>query len=176
MAGSAKIEDTSMIRNTFLSALTLFGLAFFLAPGFAAANFECPHPLKPSAPTRLAEIKSQLPDGKAMADVGRLTATINILRQEGMPKTQIIDDLVSAYCPMVARESALTDAEKAAGVRRFSEQITHLVYSLESGLDIIINVPFTPDVVDAINAKARKQGLSGPAWISMTVENALQLE
>jgi tetratricopeptide repeat protein len=53
--------------------------------------------------------------------------------------------------------------------------LTHLI-SLESGLDIIINVPFTPDVVDSINAKARKQGLSGPAWISMTVENALQLQ
>jgi hypothetical protein len=49
-----------------------------------------------------------------------------------------------------------------------------LVYSLESGLDVIINVSLTPDVVDAINATARKQGLSGPAWIAMTVENALQ--
>lgn len=163
--------------NKFLSLLSLAFISFaFLVPGAAAAKFECPSPLKPSAPAKLAEIKSQLPDDKAMTDVGRLTATIDILRREGMQKSQIIDHLIGAYCTMVTQESLLTDAEKAANVRRFAGKVTYLVYSLESGLDVIMNVPFTPDVVDAINAKARKQGLSGPAWIAMTVENALQLQ
>ena len=116
-----------------------------------------------------------LPDDNAMADIGRLTATVGTLRQDGMSKSQIIEHLVGVYCPMVAQESSLTEAEKNAHIRRFIGQVTQLVYSFESGLDIIINVPFTPDVVDAINARARKQGLSGPAWIAMTVENALQL-
>jgi hypothetical protein len=163
-----------MIRIPSLLSIAFFGLAL-LVPGAAAAKFECPSPLKPSAPATLAEIKSQLPDVKAMTDVGRLTATIDVLRQKGLPKTGIIDHLIGAYCPMVAQEGSLSDAEKTVSVRRFSGQVTHLVYSLESGLDIIINVPFTPDVVDAINTKARKQGLSGPAWIAMTMENALQL-
>jgi hypothetical protein len=163
-----------MTKIAFL--LTFFGLALFLVPTSAAAKFECPSPFKPSTPAKFTEIKSLLPDGKAMADVGRLNATIDILRREGMPKSQIIDHLISAYCPMVAQESSLTEAEKSADVRRWAGWMTQLVYSLESGLDIIINVPFTPDVVDAINAKARKQGLSGPAWISMTVENALQFQ
>jgi hypothetical protein len=163
-----------MIRIPSLLSFAFFGLAL-LAPGAAAAKFECPSPLKPSAPATLAKITSQLPDRTAMADVGRLTTTIDVLRREGLPKSGIIDDIIGAYCPMVAQEGSLSDTEKTVNVRRFSGQITHLVYSLESGLDIIINVPFTPDVVDAINAKARKQGLSGPAWIAMTVENALQL-
>ena len=68
----------------------------------------------------------------------------------------------------------MTEAEKTALVRRFSGQVTRLVYSLESGLDIIINVPLTPDIVDAVNSIAGKQGLSGPAWIAMTIDNALQ--
>ncbi len=75
---------------------------------------------------------------------------------------------------MVVREAPLTEAEKAARVRRFTGQVTKLVYSLESGLDIIINVPLTPYVVDAVNSVAKKQGLSGPAWIAMTIEYALQ--
>jgi hypothetical protein len=75
---------------------------------------------------------------------------------------------------MVVGETPLTDAEKAALVRRFTGRVTRLVYSLESGLDIIINVPLTPDVVDAVNSLARKQGLSGPAWIAMTIDYALQ--
>jgi hypothetical protein len=161
-----------MIRIPSLLSIVFFGLAM---PGAAAAKFECPSPLKPSAPATLEEITSQLPDRTAMADIGRLTKTIDVLRREGLPRSGIIDHIIGAYCPMVAQEGSLTDAEKTANVRRFSGQITHLVYSLESGLDIIINVPFTPDVVDAINTKARKQGLSGPAWIAMTVENALQL-
>jgi hypothetical protein len=164
-----------MIKISSLLILTIFSF-MLLVPGVAEANFECSPPLKPVAPAKLAEMKSLLPDGKAMADVGRLTATINVMRNEGIPKSQIIDQLIGAYCPTVAQQSSLTEAEKNASVRRFSGQITHLVYSLESGLDVIINVPFTPDVVDAINAKARKQGLSGPAWISMTIENALQLQ
>jgi hypothetical protein len=74
----------------------------------------------------------------------------------------------------VAREAPLTEVEKTDLVRRFTGQVTRLVYSLESGLDIIINVPLTPDVVDAVNGIAGKQGLSGPAWIAMTIDNALQ--
>ena len=109
-----------------------------------------------------------------MGSVERLNSTIDTLRRDGMAKSRIVSHLVGAYCPMVAQESSLTETEKAANVRRFAGQITQLVYSLESGLDVIINVPLTPDVVDAINATARKQGLSTPAWIAMTVENALQ--
>jgi hypothetical protein len=41
-------------------------------------------------------------------------------------------------------------------------------------LDIIINVPLTPDVVDIVNATAKKQGLSATAWIAMAIDNALQ--
>jgi len=86
-----------------------------------------------------------------------------------MSKSLIIDHLVGVDCPMVAQE-----AEKNAHLRRFTGQVTQLVYSLESGLDIIINVPLTPDVVAVLNETASKQGLSGAAWIAMTVENALQ--
>ena len=166
-----------MKTSTLLCGLTCFGLMLTAMPqaSVAAENFECPLPVKPTTPAKLQEIQRLLPDGNAMADIGRLTATVGTLRQDGMSKSQIIDHLVGVYGPMVAQESSLTEAEKNAHLRRFTGQVTQLVYSFESGLDIIINVPFTPDVVDAINARARKQGLSGPAWIAMTVENALQL-
>jgi hypothetical protein len=75
---------------------------------------------------------------------------------------------------MVAQESSLTEAEKTRASSAFHRQVTQLVYSLESGLDIIINVPLTPDVAAILKATASKQGLSGAAWIAMTVENALQ--
>jgi hypothetical protein len=164
----------AMTKIPLLLGLTVFSLNPLILPSFAAEKFECPATLKPSTPAKLEEIKGLLPDGNAMADVGRLNSTIATLRREGMPNMRIIDHLVTAYCPVVAQESSVTNADKLARVRRFAGQVTRLVYSLESGLDVIINVPLTPDVVDAINTTARRQGLSGPAWIAMTVENALQ--
>jgi hypothetical protein len=162
----------AMTRIQFLLSLTLFSLT--LVPAVAAEKFECPSPFKPNTPAKLEEIKGLLPNVNAMADIAQLNVTIDTLRREGMPKNLIIDHLIGAYCPMIAQGTSLTESEKAAVVRRFSGQVTRLVYSLESGLDIIINVPLTPDVVDAVNRIAGKQGLSGPAWIAMTIDNALQ--
>jgi hypothetical protein len=165
-----------MNKSALLCGLAFFGLILTAMPpaGVAAEKFECPVLLGPDAPAKLQEIQRLLPDGNAMTDPGRLNATVDTLRRDGMPKRLIIDHLVGAYCPMVAQESSLTEAEKTARLQHFTGQITRLVYSLESGLDIIINVPLTPDVVAVLNATATKQGLSGAAWIAMTVENALQ--
>ena len=155
----------------------LLGFAFSvltIAPAVAADKFECPSPFKPNTPAKLEQIKGLLSGANAMSDLNQLSATIATLRREGMSKRLIIDHLIGAYCPTVAREASLTVAEKAARVARFSGQVTRLVYSLESGLDIIINVPLTPDIVDAVNTIAKKQGLSGPAWIAMTIDDALE--
>jgi hypothetical protein len=165
-----------MNKGTPLWGLICFGLMLVaIQPASAAAeNVECPLPIKPTTPARLQEIQRLLPDTNAMADIGRLNATIGTLRQDGMSKSQIVDHLVGAYCPLVAQDISLTEAEKTARLQRFTSQVTQLVYSLGSSLDIIINVALTPDVVALINATASKQGLSGAAWIAMTVEKALQ--
>jgi hypothetical protein len=161
-----------MTKVLFLLSLVLSMLT--LEPAVAAEKFECPNPFTPTTPAKLEQIKSLLPDVNAMANIGQLTNVIGTLRREGMSKSLIVDHLIGTYCPMVARENAITDAEKATLVRRFSGQVSMLTYSLESGLDIIINVPLTPDVVDAVNTIAKTQGLSGSAWIAMTIDNALQ--
>ena len=165
-----------MNKSALIFSLTLSGLMLTAMPsaGAAAEKFECPLAVKPTTPAKLQEVQRLLPDGNAMANIERLNATIGTLRQDGMSKSQIIDHLVGVYCPMVAQESSLTEAEKSAHLRRFTGQVTQLVYSLESGLDIIINVPLTPDVVALLNATASKQGLSGAAWIAMTVDNMPQ--
>ena len=161
-----------MIRTAFALSLALSTLR--VLPALGAEQFQCPLPSNPNNPAKLEQIKGLLPDVNTMTNIEQLSASIATLRRDGMSKSLIIDHLVGAYCPLVAREAPLTEAEKTDLVRRFTGQVTRLVYSLESGLDIIINVPLTPDVVDAVNSVARKQGLSGPAWIAMTIDNALQ--
>jgi hypothetical protein len=161
-----------MTKAVFALSLTLAALA--VSPAVGAERFQCALPSNPNNPAKLEQIRGLLPDANTMSNIERLNAAIATLRRDGMSKSLIIDHLVGAYCPMVVREAPLTEAEKAALVRRFTGQVTRLVYSLESGLDIIINVPLTPDVVDAVNSVAKNQGLSGPAWIAMTIDYALQ--
>ncbi|MEH2515653.1 hypothetical protein V1279_001226 [Bradyrhizobium sp. AZCC 1610] len=161
-----------MTRILRLLSSILFMLT--IVPAVGADKFECPSPFKPNTPAKLEQIKGLLPGANAMSDISQLSATIATLRREGMSKRLIVDHLIGAYCPMVVQEGSLTDAEKAGRVARFSGQVTRLVYSLDSGLDVIINVPLTPDIVDAVNDMAKKQGLSGPGWIAMTVDDALQ--
>jgi hypothetical protein len=162
------------VMTRFAHLLSLAFSMLTVVPAVAADKFECPSPFKPNTPAKLEQVKGLLPNANVMANINQLSDTIATLRRDGMSKRLIVDHLIGAYCPMVVQEAALTDAEKAARVARFSGQVTRLVYSLESGLDVIINVPLTPDIVDAVNGIAKKQGLSGPAWIAMTIDDALQ--
>ena len=161
-----------MIKTAFSLSLAL--CALMASPALGAEQFQCSSFFRPNNPAKLEEIRGLLPNADTVTNIERLSATIASLRRDGMSKSLIIDHLVGAYCPMVVREAALDDTEKAARVRRFAGQVTRLVYSLESGLDIIVSVPLTPDIVDSVNNAAKKQGLSGPAWIAMTIDNALQ--
>jgi len=147
---------------------------FTIAPAIGAGKFECPSPFKPNTPAKLEQVKGMLPTANAMPDLNQLTAIITALQREGMSKRLIVDHLIGAYCPTLAQETSLTDAEKTSRVARFSGQVTRLVYSLGSGLEIIVNVPLTPDIVEVVNEIAKKQGLTGPAWIEMTIDDALQ--
>jgi hypothetical protein len=150
-----------------------FTLSMF-TPAIGADKFECPSPFKPNAPAKLEQVKGMLPAANATPDINQLTAVITALQREGMSKRLIVDHLIGAYCPTVAQESSLTEAEKASRIARFSGQVTRLAYSLGSGLEIIVNVPLTPDIVEVVNDIAKKQGLTGPAWIEMTIDDALQ--
>jgi S-methylmethionine-dependent homocysteine/selenocysteine methylase len=161
-----------MIKTALGLSLALCALV--APPALGAGQFQCPSFSRPNDPAKLEQIRGQLPNADTMTNIERLSATIASLRRDGMSRSLIIDHLVGAYCPMVVREAAVDDTEKAALVQRFTGQVTRLVYSLESGLDIIVSVPLSPDIVDTVNSVAKKQGLSGPAWIAMTIDNALQ--
>ena len=161
-----------MIKTALGLSLALCALV--APPALGAGQFQCPSFSRPNDPAKLEQIRGQLPNADTMTNIERLSATIASLRRDGMSRSLIIDHLVGAYCPMVVREAAVDDTEKAALVQRFTGQVTRLVYSLESGLDIIVSVPLSPDIVDTVNSVAKTQGLSGPAWIAMTIDNALQ--
>jgi hypothetical protein len=158
------MKNHLMNKSTLLCGLTCLGLMLtaMVPVGAAAEKFECPLAVEPTTPAKLQELRQLLPDSNAMANIGRLTATVGTLRQDGMSKSQIIGHLVGVYCPMVAQESSLTEAEKNAHLRRFTGQVTQLVYSLESGLDIIINVPLSPDLSQYSTQRRANKAFQAP--------------
>lgn len=142
------------------------------APAVAASGFECP--TKPLEVAGDARIQATLPKGDALDNVEAMNTAVTTLRGQGVNPVLIIDGMIAAYCPNVAKRSGLTDAQKATLANRFAARLTRTVYALDGADAVILDVAFPPAAVDAINAKAQAGGVSSEAWIRKTVESALK--
>jgi hypothetical protein len=107
----------------------VLGLA---GPAFA---LECPAAQKLTRPGVLQETQAQINNVAnllATGDVGnRVPAIIADLRRRypGVENAEVVNYLMAAYCPIVARLSGLSDAEKQARMDRFVSQLSQIVYS-----------------------------------------------
>jgi len=156
-----------MTRRALVGAAMVTLVA--IAPVAASAAFECPVPAPGAAPAQSQAIKAALPAGDAFADLTKLNAAVASLRSQGIGNAIIIDNLIAAYCPTVADNAALTEAQKREAVRRFAGQITRTVYGLESEDAVILDVPFPPNVIAAINARAAAAKISPEAWVAKAI-------
>jgi hypothetical protein len=158
-----------------LVSLALLGLSISVEPARAVnTTFECPRTFAPSSPAKRQNVQRLLPEGDPLDDVDRLNATIDALRRDGLSRSQIINHLIGAFCPVVAQNTSLSDAEKVEHVRLFAGKIAAIVSSYENETRIIIDVPLKPDVVDAVTTIAHKDGVSVGDWIARTVEAGLR--
>ncbi len=114
------------------TALAL-SLGAVLALPAAARAFECPAPQAASGPGVLRETPAQIrgtADLLAGGDAGnRVPVIVAELRRRhpGVRNAALVNYLVTAYCPVVARLSGLSDAEKRSRVDRFATQALHVV-------------------------------------------------
>lgn len=114
-----------------------------------------------------------LPVSDQLDHPASLNATVDKLREQGLSNTMIVDSLIGAYCPLVAKDMMLNDAQKTARMQSFSLKATRAVYAIESAERIFLDVPLRPDVVDAVNAKARAAGLSPQDWVAQAIGKVL---
>jgi len=159
----------------YVQFLSLTAVACALAasqPALAAGAFECP--AKPLAVPQDARVQAALPTGNAFQNVDALNASVDKLRTEGVNPILIIDGLITAYCPVIAAETQWTDAQKATRFNRFAARVTRTVYSLDGADEVILDVPFPPAIVDAINTKAKAAGISAQDWVRTAVDGALK--
>lgn len=125
--------------------------------------------MKPSA----AEMTALLPVGDPLDEPAKLDAAIDAMRAQGLGSASIIDGLIGTYCPIVAENASLSDAQKTSRLQRFAVRLTRLVYSFEGADEIILDVPFSPPVVDAIKAKAAEAGMTPEKWVATVVDTGL---
>jgi hypothetical protein len=140
----------------------------------SAAPLVCPAKIVAADSAQVPQITSAIPPGDALDDVAKLNAVVSTLRTRGIGSAIIIDNLISAYCPVVAANAALNDQQKTAQMRRFASKIVRIVYGLDSGDDIILDVPFKPDVMNVINSKAIAERLAPEEWVANAVGSYLK--
>jgi hypothetical protein len=140
----------------------------------ARSGFVCPKTIEGTTPDKRGEIRALLPSGNALDNPAQLRIGIDELKRLGLSNTLIVDHLIGAYCPTVAQNTSLSDAQKATQIRQFAGRITAIVYSEEDVSDIVLNVLLSPSIVDQVNLKAQASGLSVEGWLSKTIETAVQ--
>ena len=158
--------------KTLALALGISAAALFSGPSLAAP-FTCPTPSLVGV-SQPADIASLLPSGDALDDVVKLNAGVAALRARGVQAAVIVDRLIGNYCTAQLANASLTDAQRTARVRGFAARIVRIVYALDSADAIILDVAFPPDMVNAINAKAKAAGVSPEDWVVDAVISVLQ--
>jgi hypothetical protein len=154
-----------MMRKVVLAALA--ALLFVCGSVRESAALVCPVPQAGDAGAAIAS-------GEALDDAAKRDAAIAALRGKGVGNGAIVDSLVAAYCPAVERDSALTEAQKRAKVRRFAARVARTVYNFQDVEAVILDVPFAPDVAAQINARAAAEKVSPEAWVAEAITRALK--
>jgi hypothetical protein len=118
-----------MLRVATLAAAVLLGSAAL--PAFA---LDCPKP-QPTAkpgilketPAQMTAVGKQLASGDTFNAIASTTADLRI-RYPGVENAEVVNYLVTAYCPAVAADSKLSEAQKKAAVDAFAAQVMRQVY------------------------------------------------
>src|SRR5271165_1212036 len=120
-----------LLRAARCALITLIAGASLVVPAFA---LECPTPQPLAKPGVLKETPAQIEaTGKMLStgDVGQQTqAVIADLRSRypQVENAEIANYLITAYCPVIAQTTALSEAEKKAQLDGFVSQLMQKLY------------------------------------------------
>jgi hypothetical protein len=95
---------------------------------------ECPMPQPAGAPDAIQETPAQISDLTNLLGSGDLGNRIPIIvrdlrsRHPNAPGGEVVNYLVTAYCPVVNRLDGLSDNEKQARIEAFTSQVVQAAY------------------------------------------------
>ena len=155
-------------------AIACFALCLCAGQNHAAAGpLVCPTgAAAQSIPTE--QLKPLFAEGSIVERTAGLNRIVTALRDRGMNAGAIVDNLISAYCPVVAANAALNDRQKTMTVRQFAAQVARAVYTPDSADEIILDVPLPPAIANALNGKAQAERISPQEWAARAIANDLK--
>lgn len=94
----------------------------------------------------------------------------------GTQDADIIDEMVAAYCPVVAADADLTVAEKHARINTFLTEVSsQLGEGQSTAADrILVQVPLSQDVVNDVNAAAKAANEQPGAYLGKLIEEQVK--
>lgn len=151
--------------------LALGLVAPFSASAFAD-SFQCPVPGDLPTSALQAKIDTLLPIGKVLGQPAELYEAATLLREHGMTDDNAVNHLVALYCPTVAENTILSDAEKADRLTRFAAEATQVVSQLDDTEEITYTIRLEPDLAERVEDDAASAGTSVENWIRKIVADA----
>jgi len=116
----------------------LWAAPFLLAVGIGSAPLaralECPVPQKLSRPGVLKETSTQIAVVGAFLASGETVKTVPLVeadlraRYPGVENAELVNYLVTAFCPVVNKMAGMSDAEKQARMNRFVQDLMQMTY------------------------------------------------
>jgi hypothetical protein len=162
------------MRKIVATAGLSLAAATFIAGSSLGADFACPDVSQLATPPAAAGLDARLPKGFALDRSDQLAAAITLLREHGLSTGNTIDHLIAFFCPAVAAEASLSDAQKRVRVMRFAQKVTRLTYGQSDTEAVIYDVPLKPGTAEAATERARQANLTLEAWIARLVEAAIR--
>ena len=164
-----------MVRRLLLIILTCLGASGSIITPVAAAPLTCPAPAGPTAikdPSSLRDLYAGATDATAGNRLNELMATF---RATGTKPAFIVNDLVSAYCPLVAADTSLSDKQKVDRVRRFARRVIGLAYAPldPDEVDVLVDIPVAPSILSQVDQAAAGAGMSRDTWIVQAIKQRL---
>jgi hypothetical protein len=171
---SERLEEM-MVRRMLLVILTCIGACGGATTPVAAAPLTCPAAAGPTVIENPSSLKDLYSGATDVTAGNRLNELMAAFRASGRKPAFIVDDLVSAYCPLVAADTYLSDQQKVDRVRRFARQVTGLAYGLSDPdeVDVLLDIPLAPAVLSQIDQAAADAGMSRDAWIGLAIRQRL---
>lgn len=158
----------SKLRRTKTIVLALVLAVPFSAPAFAA-GFVCPAPVDFPTTALEAKIDTLLPIGKVLGQPAELYEAAALLRDHGMADTDAVNQLIALYCPTVAQDTSLSDAEKTDRMRRFAAEALQVVSQQDDSEEITYTIRLEPTLAERVEDDAASAGTSVENWIKKIV-------
>ena len=163
--------------SCFLFGVGLTGILLAWAAPLHAAGLECPDHGPGAVPALVSPSQARVLIAGGGADIGNEIGELIFRLRAGHPGIsygELTNELIAAYCPLIAAEQPLSAQEKLNRLQKFivlvRERLSPEIMPPPSA--ILANVLLTPDVYRALRNKADQTGQTPSEFMAALLTKA----